>query len=189
MAIGDLNRRHILARRVGGSLTNTSGMNTASSLPPVDLSGDPNIFPNTGIALATRVLAHRTHWMAVVDDILPWDPARARIAPSTLLLMLIMNLLTHHNPLYQVELWAESLPLPIVLLALMLIVITSTHIPVTRTARYSRSSGDQGIHKKSDRAAGRRRRFRPFPLESTNRTGENRRPDDNVISQTHDKKI
>ena len=75
-------------------------MNTASSLPPVDLSGDPNIFPNTGIALATRVLAHRTHWMAVVDDILPWDPARARIAPSTLLLMLIMNLLTHHNPPY-----------------------------------------------------------------------------------------
>lgn len=88
-------------------------MNTASSLPPVDLSGDPNIFPNTGVALATRVLADRTNWMAVVDGILPWDPARARIAPSILLLMLVMNVLTQHNPLYQVELWAESLPLPV----------------------------------------------------------------------------
>ena len=27
--------------------------------------------------------------------------------------MLVMNVLTQHNPLYQVELWAESLPLPI----------------------------------------------------------------------------
>ncbi len=88
-------------------------MNTSSSLPPVDLSGDPNLFPHTGIALATRVLADRANWLAVVDRILPWDPARARIAPSVILLMLVMNVLTQHNPLYQVELWAESLPLPI----------------------------------------------------------------------------
>lgn len=88
-------------------------MNTSSSLPPVDLSGDPNLFPHTGIALATRVLADRANWLAVVDRILPWDPARARIAPSVILLMLVMNVLTQHNPLYQVELWVESLPLPI----------------------------------------------------------------------------
>lgn len=63
--------------------------------------------------MATRVLADRVNWLAVVDDILPWDPARARIAPSIVLLMLVMNVLTQHNPLYQVEYWAESLPLPI----------------------------------------------------------------------------
>ena len=40
----------------------------------VDLSGDPNIFPNTGIALATRTLADRVNWLAVVDQLLPWDP-------------------------------------------------------------------------------------------------------------------
>ena len=78
----------------------------------------------------------------------------------------------------------------VIVLALMQIVITSTNIPVTRSARYSRPSGERGIHKKSARGAGRlSRRFRPCLLESTNRTGENRRPDDNVISQTHDKKI
>ena len=88
-------------------------MDTPHSLPPIDLSGDPNIFPNTGIALATRVLADRVNWLAVVDQLLPWDPARARIAPSVVLLMLVMNVLTQHNPLYQVELWADSLPLSI----------------------------------------------------------------------------
>ena len=36
-------------------------------------------------------------------------------------------------------------------LALMLIVITSTHMPVTRSARYSRPGGGRGIHKKSAR--------------------------------------
>lgn len=81
-------------------------MKTPTSLPPVDLAGNLDLFPNTGIALATRVLA-------VVDEILPWDPARARIAPSLVLLMFVMNGLTQHNPLYQVECWAESLPLPI----------------------------------------------------------------------------
>lgn len=79
----------------------------------VDLSGDPNIFPHTGIALATRVLADRANWLAVVDQLLPWDPVRARIAPSVVLLMLVINVLTQQNPLYHVELWAESLPLPI----------------------------------------------------------------------------
>ena len=88
-------------------------MDTPHSLPPIDLSGDPNIFPNTGIALATRVLADRVNWLAVVDQLLPWDPARARMAPGVVLLMLVMNVLTQHNPLYQVELWADSLPLPI----------------------------------------------------------------------------
>lgn len=88
-------------------------MKTPPSLPPVDLAGNPDIFPNTGIALVTRVLADRVNWLAVVDHMLPWDPARARIAPSIVLLMLVMNVLTQHNSLYQVELWAESLPLPI----------------------------------------------------------------------------
>lgn len=79
----------------------------------VDLAGDPNLFPNTGIAWATRVLADRVNWLAVVDQVLPWDPARARIAPSVVLLMLVINVLTQQNPLYHGELWAESLPLPI----------------------------------------------------------------------------
>jgi hypothetical protein len=48
----------------------------------VDLSGDPNIFPNTGFALETRSLADRVNCLAVVDQLLPWDPARARIAIS-----------------------------------------------------------------------------------------------------------
>ena len=88
-------------------------MKNTTTLPPIDLSGDPNLFPHTGIALAMRVLADRVNWCAVVDGILPWDSARARIAPSVVLLTLLMNVLTQHNPLYHVELWAESLPLPI----------------------------------------------------------------------------
>ena len=95
-------------------MANYPGMNTPpSSTSVVDLSGDPNIFPNTGIALATRTLADHVNWLAVVDQLLPWDSARARIAPSVVLLMLVINVLTQHNPLYHVELWAESLPLPI----------------------------------------------------------------------------
>lgn len=88
-------------------------MKTSPPLPPIDLSGNPDIFPNTGIALAARVLADRVNWLSVVERLLPWDPARARIAPSVILLMLVMNVLTQHHPLYQVELWAESLPLPV----------------------------------------------------------------------------
>ena len=95
-------------------MANYPGMNTPpSSTSVVDLSGDPNIFPNTGIALATRTLADHVNWLAVVDQLLPWDSARARIAPSVVLLMLVINVLTQHNPLYHVELWAESLPLSI----------------------------------------------------------------------------
>lgn len=71
-------------------MANTLDMNTLSSLQPVDLSGDPNLFPHTGIALATRFLADRANWLAVVDRIIPWDSARARIAPSVILLMLVM---------------------------------------------------------------------------------------------------
>ncbi len=39
-----------------------------------DLAGDPNLFPNTGITLATRALLDRVNWLAVVDQILPWHP-------------------------------------------------------------------------------------------------------------------
>lgn len=60
-------------------MANDSRMNTPpSSTTTVDLSGDPNVFPNTGIALATQALADRVNWLDVVDQLLPWDPARAR---------------------------------------------------------------------------------------------------------------
>ncbi len=88
-------------------------MNNLPSPSVVELSGDPHIFPHTGITLATRILADRVNWLAVVDQLLPWDPVRARIAPSIVLLTLIMNVLTPQNPLYPVGLWAESVPLPI----------------------------------------------------------------------------
>ena len=61
-------------------MVNYMGMNTPPiSTTMVDLSGDPNIFPTTGIALATRALADCVNWLNVVDQLLPWDPARARI--------------------------------------------------------------------------------------------------------------
>ena len=72
---------------------------------------DPNYFPHTGTALAVRLLADRVNWLSVVDTLLPWDPARSRIAPSVLLLTLVINVLTHRNPLYGVEYWAKTLPL------------------------------------------------------------------------------
>jgi len=72
---------------------------------------DPNYFPHTGTALAVRLLADRVNWLSVVDTLLPWDRARSRIAPSILLLTLVINVLTHRNPLYGVEYWAETLPL------------------------------------------------------------------------------
>ena len=87
-------------------------MNTSDTTPPiVDLTGDPNLFPQTGIAWVTRILADRVNWLTVVDSVLPWDSARSRISPGMILLMLVINVLTQHNPLYQVEYWAQSLPL------------------------------------------------------------------------------
>ena len=75
------------------------------------LEQDPNIFPGTGLSLVVRWLADRVNWLAVVDDGLPWDRDRARIAPSVILLMLVINVLTQRNPLYQVEAWVQTLPL------------------------------------------------------------------------------
>lgn len=72
---------------------------------------DPNHFPQSGTAFAVRLLADRVNWLSVVDGIIPWDQARSRIAPSVLLLMLVINVLSQRNPLYTVEAWAETLPL------------------------------------------------------------------------------
>ncbi len=72
---------------------------------------DPHHFPQSGTAFAVRLLADRVNWLSVVDAIIPWDRARSRIAPSVLLLMLVINVLSHRNPLYTVETWAETLPL------------------------------------------------------------------------------
>ncbi len=60
-----------------------------------------------------RLLADRVNWLSVVDTLFPWDRARSRIAQSVLLLMLVINVLTHRNPLYGVESWAATLPLPL----------------------------------------------------------------------------
>ena len=72
---------------------------------------DPNYFAHSGTALAVRLLADRVNWLSVVDTLLPWDPIRSKIAPSVLVLMLVINVLTHRNPLYGVETWAATLPL------------------------------------------------------------------------------
>lgn len=48
----------------------------------------------------------------MVDGLLPWDAERAKLAPSTVLLTLVMNVLTQRNPLYRVEDWVATLPLP-----------------------------------------------------------------------------
>ncbi len=72
---------------------------------------DPDYSPRSGTALAVRYLADRINWLSVVDTLLPWDPIRARIAPSVVLLMLVINVLTYREPLYKLETWAESLPL------------------------------------------------------------------------------
>ncbi len=39
-------------------------------------------------------------------SILPWNPARSCMAPSVVLLLLVMSVLTQPNPLYQVEHWS-----------------------------------------------------------------------------------
>jgi transposase len=72
---------------------------------------NPTYFPQSGTAFAVRLLADRVNWLSVVDTIIPWDRARARISPSVLALMLVINVLSHRNPLYAVERWAETLPL------------------------------------------------------------------------------
>lgn len=72
----------------------------------IDLSQDPNVFPYTGLSLAVW-------WLAVVDGLMPWDRARAKIAPSVVLLTLVMNVLTQRNPFYRVEDWVATLPLPL----------------------------------------------------------------------------
>ncbi len=59
--------------------------------------------------MAVRLLADRVNWLSVVDTLIPWD--RARAASSVLVLMLIINVLTHRNPLDGVETWEATLPL------------------------------------------------------------------------------
>ena len=76
----------------------------------VVLANDPDSFPGAGLPLAIRLLAERWNWCAVVDTQLPWDPARTQTPPSTLFLLLVMNVLSHRTPLYHVERWAEGLP-------------------------------------------------------------------------------
>lgn len=78
---------------------------------PIEFTQDPDVYPHTGIALAVRWLADRLNGLAVVDGLLPWDRARSRIAPSVLLLTLIINVLTQRNPLYRVQDWVKTLPL------------------------------------------------------------------------------
>lgn len=78
---------------------------------PIPDHKDPHQFPHSGTAVAVRVLADRVNWLSVVDGIIPWDSARARIAPSVLLLMLVSNVLSRRNPLYTVEAWAQTMPL------------------------------------------------------------------------------
>ncbi len=72
---------------------------------------NPTYFPQSGTAFAVRLLADRVNWLSVVDTIIPWDRARARISPSVLVLMLVINVLSHRNPLYAVERWAATMPL------------------------------------------------------------------------------
>ncbi len=79
----------------------------------VSSTKDPHHFPHSGTAIAVRFLADRVNGWSVVDTLLPWDPARSRIAPSILLLMLVINVLCHRNPLYRVENWAATMPLPL----------------------------------------------------------------------------
>jgi hypothetical protein len=94
-------------------VSNGSRMWKLSDSDPVELEQDPDIFPATGLSLVIRGLADRVNWLAVVDGLLPWDAQRAKIAPSVVLLTLIMNVLTQRNPLYRVEDWVATLPLPI----------------------------------------------------------------------------
>jgi len=74
---------------------------------------DPNHFPPSGSTIAARCLADRVNGRSVMDTWLPWDQARSRIAPNILLLMLVINVLWHRNPLYRVENWAATMPLPL----------------------------------------------------------------------------
>ena len=85
-------------------------MNTSDMPPIVDLTGDPNLLPPTGIAWVTRILVDHVNGLTMVDSLLPWDSARSRISPGMILLMLVINVLTPHNPWYPVEYRAQSLP-------------------------------------------------------------------------------
>ena len=77
----------------------------------VPATKNPDYYPRSGTAVAVRYWADRLNWLAVVDTLMPWDPCRARIAPSAVLLMLVINVLTYRQPLYKLEEWAASLPL------------------------------------------------------------------------------
>ncbi len=90
MAKKDFTRTGYSARESAYRIAKWWNINTLPSPSVVDLSGDPHIFPYTGITLATRILADRVNGLAVVDQLLLWDPARARIAPCIVLLTLIM---------------------------------------------------------------------------------------------------
>ena len=73
------------------------------------------MYPAAAVAVAVRLLSDRLNWSGVIDAIIPWDEARAEIRPSTVLLGLLMNLLVQRTPLYHVELWAQTMPLELLL--------------------------------------------------------------------------
>lgn len=77
----------------------------------VVLQQDPDMLPGAGLPLVIRLLADRINGGPVVDGLLPWDRDRTHVAPSVLLLTLLMNVLSQRTPLYHVEGWVRGLPL------------------------------------------------------------------------------
>jgi transposase len=55
-----------------------------------------------GAAPILRALADRIGLVAVVDQMVAWDPERCRLSPGERILALVLNLLTDRQPLYQV---------------------------------------------------------------------------------------
>ena len=55
-----------------------------------------------GAAPVLRALADRIGLVAVIDQVVAWDPERCRLSPGERILALVLNLLTGRPPLYQV---------------------------------------------------------------------------------------
>jgi hypothetical protein len=55
-----------------------------------------------GVAPILRALADRIGMVAVIDGLVAWDPSRCHLSPGERILALVLNLLTDHQPLYQV---------------------------------------------------------------------------------------
>ena len=69
-------------------------------VPPIQIEHSGSLLP-----VIVRHVLDRIDWQPLWDALLPYDAARTQVAPSWLLLALVLNVLCHREPMVHVQQW------------------------------------------------------------------------------------